>query len=147
MFQNIVCAVDGSEHAARAATAAAALAAKFGGKLTLLTVAKELKMTEEVKRYIELEHLSGEPQYVLDEYTESVIDKAKEAAEAEGLRGVQTEVRSGNPARSIVEFAERKKADCIVLGRRGMGDIEGVFLGSVSFKVNSLANCTVITVK
>jgi nucleotide-binding universal stress UspA family protein len=147
MFQNIVCAVDGSDHAVRAATTAAALAAKFGGKLTLLTVAKELKVTEEVKRYIELEHLSGEPQYVLDDYTEAVIDKAKEAAEAEGLRGVQTEVRSGNPARTIVEFAERKKADCIVLGRRGVGDIEGVFLGSVSFKVNSLASCTVITVK
>ena len=147
MFNNIVCAVDGSEHAARAATLAAALAAKFDSKLTLLTVAKELKMTAEVKRYIELEHLSGEPQYVLDEYTESVIDRAKEAAEAEGLRGVRTEVRSGNPARSIVEFADIKKADCIVLGRRGMGDIEGVFLGSVSFKVNSLANCTVITVK
>lgn len=147
MFKNIVCAVDGSEHAERAAAAAAALAAKFDGKLTLLTVAKELKMTDEVKRYIELEHLSGEPQYVLDEYTESVILGAKEAAEAEGLGGVQTEVRSGNPARSIVEFAELKKADCIVLGRRGMGDIEGVFLGSVSFKVNSLAKCTVITVK
>lgn len=147
MFKNIVCAVDGSDHAARAAAAAAALAAKFDSTLTLLTVAKELKMTEEVKRFIEVEHLSGEPQYVLDDYTEAVIDSAKEAAEAEGLRGVKTEVRSGNPARTIVDFADRRKADCIVLGRRGVGDIEGVFLGSVSFKVNALAKCTVITVK
>ncbi|MEX2408032.1 MAG: universal stress protein [Rhodovibrionaceae bacterium] len=47
----------------------------------------------------------------------------------------------------MVEFAELNKPDCIDLGRRGMADIEGVFLGSVSFKVNSLASCTVITVK
>ncbi|MEX0758642.1 MAG: universal stress protein, partial [Tistlia sp.] len=129
------------------AETASALAARFGGRLTFLTVAKELQPSENVKRFLALEHLSGEPQYVLDEYTEAIIGKAKDVAEAAGLRGVRAEVRTGNPARSIVEYAERHKVDCIVLGSRGIGDIGGVLLGSVSFKVASLAKCTVVTVK
>ncbi|SMF07243.1 Nucleotide-binding universal stress protein, UspA family [Tistlia consotensis] len=147
MFERILCCVDGSQHALRAAETACALAAKFGGQLTILTVAKELKPSESVKRFMALEQLSGEPQYVLDEYTEEIVNKARDVAEASGLQGVKAEVRTGNPARTIVEFAERHKADCIVLGSRGIGDIGGVLLGSVSFKVNSLAKCTVVTVK
>jgi nucleotide-binding universal stress UspA family protein len=147
MFQRILCCVDGSLHALRAAETACALAARFGGKLTILTVAKELAPSESVKRFMALEHLSGEPQYVLDEYTEEIVGKAMDVAEAEGLRGVRSEVRTGNPARTIVEYAERQKVDCIVLGSRGIGDSGGVLLGSVSYKVNSLAKCTVVTVK
>ncbi len=147
MFQNILCCVDGSEHALHAAEHACALAERFGGKLTLLTVAKELRPSEQVRRFIELEHLSGEPQYVLDEYTEAIMDKAKDVAAEKGLRGVRSEVKTGNPARTILEFAERKKVDAIVLGRRGMGDVEGVLLGSVSHKVASLAKCTVVTTR
>ncbi len=147
MFLNILCCVDGSKHALRAAEHACALAEKFGSALTLLTVAKELTPSAQVKRFIELEHLSGEPQYVLDEYTEAIMDKAKDVAEASSLKGVKTEIKTGNPARSILEYAERRKVDTIVMGRRGMGDVEGVLLGSVSHKVASLAKCTVITTR
>jgi len=147
MFSKILCCVDGSQHALQAAEAACELAAKFAAPLTLLTVTKELKPTAELRRYLELEHLAGEPQYVLDKYTEEVLGKARDIAESHGLRGIKTEVRTGQPARAIVQFAERNKFDCIVLGSRGLGDIEGVLLGSVSYKVNALAKCDVVTVK
>jgi nucleotide-binding universal stress UspA family protein len=149
MFHHVLCAVDGSDLALRGAAVAADLAAKYGAKLTILTVTKELKLNRKVREYIQLEQLSGEPQYILDSYTEEVIEKAKDAAVADGLdrKQVRVEVRSGNPARTIVDFAKKEKADCIVLGSRGHGDIEGVLLGSVSHKVNSLAKCTVVTVR
>ncbi|MDF2095478.1 universal stress protein [Aquibaculum arenosum] len=147
MFSKILCCIDGSEHALRAAESACALAQRFEAPLTFLTVAKELKPSKAVKRFLELEHLSGEAQYVLDDYTESYLEKAKDVAEATGLRGVRTEVRTGNPARTIIDFAHRGRYDCIVLGSRGMGDLEGALLGSVSHKVASLAKSTVVTVK
>jgi nucleotide-binding universal stress UspA family protein len=147
MFTNILCAVDGSEHALKAAKIAAELAGRCGASLTFLTVTKPLKMTEEVKRYMEIEHLAGEPQYVLDEYTEEVLDQARAAAREAGVAEPKTEVRIGQPARTIVNFAQRGKFDAIVLGGRGLGDLEGALLGSVSHKVTSLADCTVITVK
>lgn len=147
MFKNILCAVDGSQHALRAAEVASGLAAKLGAKLTLLTVSKELKVTEQVKRYMAIEHLTGSPQYVLDEMTERIIEEAKDCAERAGLKKVATEIKTGNPARTIVAFAERSGVDLIVLGSRGHGDIEGALLGSVSHKVASLAKCTCMTVK
>jgi nucleotide-binding universal stress UspA family protein len=147
VFQHILCAVDGSELSLRAATAASELAAKLNAKLTFLTVAKELKVSEEVRRYLELEQLAGEPQYVLDQMTESVIEQAKDAARRAGLDSIKAEVKTGNPARTIVQYAERIGADTIVLGSRGYGDLEGALLGSVSHKVLSLAKCTCMTVR
>ncbi|MCG8595559.1 MAG: universal stress protein [Kiloniellales bacterium] len=147
MFENIVCAVDGSDHALKAAEVASALASKFGSRLTLLTVTKEIKVTPEIRRYLELEHLTGEPQYVLDDMTKRILEAATRAARDAGVSSVKTEVRTGPPARTIVDFARRNGADAIVLGSRGLGDLEGALLGSVSHKVANLAAMTVIAVK
>jgi nucleotide-binding universal stress UspA family protein len=147
MFKKIVCALDGSEHALKAARTACSLAAESGGELTFLTVTKELKMTEEVRRYIRVEHLSEIPQYVLDEMTEKIMAEAKDCARESGIKSAKTEVRMGHPARAIVDFAKRAKADLVVIGSRGLGDLEGVFLGSVSHKVATLAPCTCMIVK
>jgi nucleotide-binding universal stress UspA family protein len=147
MFSKILCAVDGSQHALHAAKLAGQLAKQCDAKLTFLAVTKELKMTEEVKRYIEIEHLAGEPQYVLDEYTEQIIQEAKDAARAVGVNDVKAEVKTGQPARVIVKTAEQGGYEAIIIGSRGHGDLEGLLLGSVSHKVANLSKCTVITVK
>lgn len=147
MFENIVCAVDGSEHALKAAEVASALASKFGSRLTLLTVTKKISVTPEIKRYLELEHLTGEPQYVLDDMTKQIMEAATRTAQEAGVPSVKTEVEVGPPARTIVNFARRNDADAIVLGSRGVGDVEGALLGSVSHKVANLATCTCVTVK
>ena len=147
MFSNIVCAVDGSRHAVRAAQLASEIALAGKSKLTFLTVTKRIKLTEAVKHYLEVENLgTGEPQYVLDKFTKGVLDQARDAAKKVGVEA-DSEVREGQPARTIVEFASKSHCDAIVIGSRGHGDMEGGFLGSVSHKVTSLADCTVITVK
>ena len=147
MFQNILVALDGSKQALKAADVATDLAVKYDARVTFLTVTKRLQVGGAVKKYLEVENLLGEPQYVIDEMTEEIIAEAKKAAAGKGLATLKTEVREGNPARSIVEYAKADKSDLIVLGSRGLGDIEGGLLGSVSHKVASLAPCTVITVK
>ncbi len=147
MLKKILCAVDGSDYALKAAEFASDLAARYGAELTFLTVSKELKVTEEVKRFMHAEHLTGSPQYVLDEMTDRVLDQARERAKTHGIAKPKTEVKTGHPARAIVSYAERTGADVIVMGSRGMGDFEGLLLGSVSHKVSSMAKCTCITVK
>ncbi|MEM7170444.1 MAG: universal stress protein [Pseudomonadota bacterium] len=147
MFSNIVCAVDGSRHAVKAAKLASEMALAGQAKLTFLTVTKRFRMTEAVKHYLEVENLgSGEPQYVLDKFTKEVLDQARAVAKSTGVEA-KSEVREGQPARTIVNFADQSKCDAIIIGSRGHGDMEGGFLGSVSHKVTSLANCTVVTVK
>jgi nucleotide-binding universal stress UspA family protein len=147
MFQRLLCAMDGSEHSLRAAEHAAALAARFGASLSFLTVTKEIKVTDEVRRYLQVEQLAGEPQYVLDEHAQSIMRKARQMAKKAGVAKAETLIRTGQPARTIVQVAEEIEADAIVMGSRGLGDIEGLLLGSVSHKVATLAKCTCITVK
>jgi nucleotide-binding universal stress UspA family protein len=147
MFQNILCAVDGSKPALKAAQTASSLAAELGAKLTFLTVTKEIDLTEDVKRYMEIEHLTGSPQYVLDRSTEQIIQDARECAREAGVADMRTEVKVGNPARTIIAFAERNGIDLIVMGGRGHGEIEGILVGSVSHKVSNLAKCTCMMVR
>ena len=108
---------------------------------------KEFRLTDEVKQYVELEQLTGEPQYILEEYAEDCLRDAVRTARELGVANVKKEVKTGNPARTIVQEAELMKADCIVIGGRGLGDFGSVLLGSVSHKVTSLAKCTVVTVR
>lgn len=147
MFKNILCAMDGSDHSLRAARQAAVLAARFDAPLTFVTVTKEIRVTDEVRRYLQMEQLAGEPQYVLDEFAQTIMQQAQAAAAEAGVKQVETLVRVGQPARTIVHVAEQVGADTIVMGSRGLGDFEGLLLGSVSHKVASLARCTCITVK
>ena len=56
-------------------------------------------------------------------------------------------LKDGDPATSILRAADDEAADIIVMGRRGLGDLAGLLLGSVSHKVTHLASCACLTVK
>ena len=51
----------------------------------------------------------------------------------------------GDPGQVIVETGD--DADLIVVGSRGLGRLERLFIGSVSTKVVQRANCDVLVVR
>jgi nucleotide-binding universal stress UspA family protein len=53
----------------------------------------------------------------------------------------------GKPAEVIAQVAKDRDCAGIVMGTRGLGDIENVFLGSTSFKVVHLSDVPVTLVK
>jgi nucleotide-binding universal stress UspA family protein len=53
----------------------------------------------------------------------------------------------GHIANRLIEAAERHQADVIVMGSRGLSDIKGMFLGSVTHKVLHMAECPVLVVR
>jgi len=55
--------------------------------------------------------------------------------------------RRGEPAHEIVRAAGESKADLIILGARGLGQIGGLILGSVSERVLHGAHCPVLVVR
>lgn len=55
--------------------------------------------------------------------------------------------RRGNPARVIVDFANKHNVDRIVMGTQGRSGLATVLVGSVAKSVMAEANCPVITVK
>ncbi len=147
MYSKVLIGLDGSQHALKAAGVGAEIAAKFGAELHLVTVTRPYRVTPELRRFLQAEDLMGEPKYVLDQMTKNILSGAIKSAEAAGVKEAQSHVLEGKPARVLTDYARDHDFDLIVVGTRGVGEIEAALLGSVSHKVTSLAHCTVLVVR
>jgi nucleotide-binding universal stress UspA family protein len=147
VFTRILVGLDGTSRGVRTAEMAAGLAARFGAELHLLTVTRPQEVSPELLEYLEAENLRGEPSYVLDEDTQTIVDKAKAIAERNKVSKVRTIVREGKPAQVLIDYAKDNQMDLLVVGSRGVGELEAVFFGSVSQKVSQLAGCSVLIVR
>jgi nucleotide-binding universal stress UspA family protein len=147
MHKKILVGLDGSNHGIQAAEAAIALAKTSDAELHLLTVTRPYKVSEKLRQFLEAENLLGEPKYVMDEMTSSIISRAEELAIQAGVKNVKTVIREGKPARTLLDYAKGNGIDLIVVGARGVGELEAALLGSVSQKVSMLSPCTVMVVR
>lgn len=59
----------------------------------------------------------------------------------------QAAVEKGDVAERIIARAQKEKADLIILGSRGISDIQSFLMGSVSYKVAAYAPYSVLVVK
>jgi nucleotide-binding universal stress UspA family protein len=60
---------------------------------------------------------------------------------------IKTALVKGHAADSIISYAERSRPDLVVVGSRGMNDLPGYLLGSISRTVLTHGPCSVLTVK
>ncbi|MEM7121784.1 MAG: universal stress protein [Pseudomonadota bacterium] len=147
MFERIVVPVDGSEHALQAVDAAVDLAGKYDSQIYLVNVSRRAKYTGDIDKFAQSEYRQAGSSFVTDELAKNILENARTRARQGGKSDPKFELREGNVARSVVDFAKEVKADCIIMGSRGLGDIDSMLLGSVSHKVSSLAPCTVVVVR
>lgn len=149
MFRHILLAVDGSKHAMRAAVAAIEMAQRYGSELEVLTVVKKpsAEISEQLRHYMEVENIPATLDEMVDRRSREILEQVEEHARKKGLDKIKKVVKTGQPARTIVAQAKQVGADLIVMGSRGLGDIEGMLLGSVSHKVSTLAECSCLTVR
>jgi nucleotide-binding universal stress UspA family protein len=140
MFEKILLAVDGSEHALHAARTAANLARTVNAKELRIVVAYDF-----IPPYL------GEPnmQFAIDarmEEANAILDAAVKAV-GKIPCDIQTELLEGSEAEAIIEVAKTEKSDVIVMGSRGMGTLAGLLLGSTSQKVVAHAPCPVLIIR
>ena len=140
MFRDILLAVDGSDHALRAARTAAQLARAMNPATLRIVVV-----------YDPVPPWLGDPNFQtainsrLNE-SQEILQKAVEAI-GDIPSKIHTELLEGNPAEAIIEIAQTRQCDLIVLGSRGLGQLAGLLLGSTSQKVVSHAPCPVLIVR
>jgi nucleotide-binding universal stress UspA family protein len=143
-FKNIVVATDGSKYSAAAASEALGLAKWNGSALTVISVVpSELMTPSDIDFTITQRELIAEKEMHEAEKNAKVV---KEAAQKEGV-AVKAFVLSGRPADAIIETAQEKNADLIVLGSHGRTGVERLLMGSVAERVIVLASCPVLVVK
>lgn len=143
-FKNIVVATDGSKYSTAAASEALGLAKWNGSALTVISVVpSELMTPSDVDFTITQRELIAEKEMHEAEKNARMV---KDTAQREGV-AVKAFVLSGRPADAIIETAQEKNADLIVLGSHGRTGVERLLMGSVAERVIVLASCPVLVVK
>jgi nucleotide-binding universal stress UspA family protein len=152
MLKTILAATDGSDHALNAVRLAADLAAHYRAKLVLVLAVPPGGAPAELRRMAEVEHLvdadvAADPARVSRAIVERILDQAASVARDQLAEQVTTRLETGEPVPVILHAIEEEHADLVVMGTRGLSEIKGLLLGSVSHKVAQLAPCPCLTVK
>ena len=142
----ILAPIDGSTHSKKALEFACRFASMYDGELTVLHVIHDAPGSETIALGAASVTIEASQQD-LDKAAADLFAAAREVAAQSGFPGVKTVVVGGYPAQQILNYAKQHHVDIIVIGSRGRSDFKGLLLGSVSHRINNLAECTCITVR
>jgi nucleotide-binding universal stress UspA family protein len=136
MFKVIIWATDGSSGAEQALQFAKGLAQADGARLIVVHVKEILAARGAV------------PVNVKEDEIQAAIRKQVEDLKQEGLNATLqlADVMAGGAAHAILEIADEKGADLIVVGTRGYGPLVGLLLGSATHRLLHIAHCPVLVV-
>jgi nucleotide-binding universal stress UspA family protein len=152
MYSQILVPLDGSENAERALPHAQELAQAAGAILHLIQVVSHSEELDMVR--------GGGYDFLAAEYSQQLareviaarINRAgeylKEVAmrlESEGIKA-ETAVREGAAAENIIQYAQEKGIDLIIMGTRGQGGIQRFLLGSTTDRVLRTGHLPVLVV-
>jgi nucleotide-binding universal stress UspA family protein len=140
MFENILLAVDGSEHALNAARMASSLSNAMNSQTLRIVSAYE-----PIPVHLGDPYMQNAVHARIAE-TEEIIDRAVQVVWNVPAQ-IYTEMIEGNPAETILEVARTRNSDVIIMGARGLGKLPGLVLGGTSQKVVSYAQCPVLIVR
>jgi nucleotide-binding universal stress UspA family protein len=147
MLKTILVPIDGSDYANRAIDYAADLASKYDAKIVLLHAIHYPmgSLPDELHRYAVSEHLDGPGE--IDRVVEKILESAELRAKRAGAEEISSQSHRGDPAQLILDAAKSVGADMIVMGSRGLGELKGLLVGSVSDKVLHHAEVPVTIVR
>jgi nucleotide-binding universal stress UspA family protein len=146
MFEAIVVGTDGSETAREAVRQAVELARLLGARVHLVCA------YEPAPRVALRDLGEGGPaavDWALGPPREAVDATLSQAAEAFRAAGVTVDLypRRGDAADAILDVAEERGADLIIVGNRGTTGTRRFLLGSVPNKISHHAPCAVLIIR
>ncbi len=131
-------ATDGSEHSIRSTKYAIELAEKFSGSIEVVYVIDGQTAKADVLH-------SGDKFKIEQKRREKmkpVVDLLEDAKIT-----YKVHLLHGEPGPEIVNFANGNDSDCVIIGSRGLNNLQTFILGSVSHKVAKRVDCPVLIVK
>ena len=145
MFHSIVVGTDGSDTARQAVRQAIELARSVGARIELVSAYETVSDARLRQDSIQVPE---DLQWMINPRAD-VQAMLEEAAAEIRAGGVQVEVfaRQGDPADAILDVAEERGSDLIVVGNKGMTGAKRFLLGSVPNKVSHHAPCSVLIIR
>ncbi len=144
MFSSIVVGIDGSDTAAEALRQATALAGSVGARIELVSAyepVSDARLREAVAVPRDLHWIINPRDDV-----EALLEVAAAGIRAAGV-AVEVFARQGDPADAILDVAEERGSDLIVIGNKGMTGAKRFLLGSVPNKISHHAPCSVLIIR
>jgi nucleotide-binding universal stress UspA family protein len=146
LYNKILVAVDGSEQAAKAALHGAELAVKLGADLILFHV-----VVPTLPSYADIspDQLGCVQHDIEGEFYKQgreILSRVKDELAAYKIN-ISSEISVGHPADEIFKMAAKCKCDLLIMGSRGLGQIKGYLMGSVSNRVCRLVDCPVLIMR
>ena len=136
MFNNILVPIDmGHVIEGKSIIDAAIDHAAEGAKITLLNVVEDIPNWAAINL----------PADIIDKSLQASRDELKAIANASG-RKMEVEVRTGHSYNTILDVAEEKQADLIIVASHRPG-LQDYFLGSTAAKVVRHAKCSVLVIR
>jgi nucleotide-binding universal stress UspA family protein len=146
--KKILVAYDGSRGSEKTIDVAASLAGGNGSEVWLICAYSYNNVPPAFRSFAAAEGVDDPAEHLYYRYLEDqVMAPARERLKKAGIAKVEVALQQGDAAEVIVDFAKEKVVDTIVIGSRGLSDLEGLVFGSVSHKVNHNAPCTCVTVR
>jgi nucleotide-binding universal stress UspA family protein len=145
MFNSIVVGTDGSATATTAVREAVDVAKAVGATLELVSAyapVREQQLREERRDAPSDVQWAIHPRHEVESSLSDAADLAREA----GV-DANTYARQGDPADAILDVAEERGADLIIVGNKGMTGAKRFLLGSVPDKISHHAPCSVMIIR
>ena len=155
LFQKILVPLDGSDHSLKALEAAAEIADRFSGRLTLIHVysvsVQPVMMPEPSSSgSLGMPILTGTEVTRIIEAAQKVGNRILDDGE-QRIRSHKVEVKKilleGHAVQEIVRIASEGDYDLIVIGARGVSHMREILLGSVTDGVIHHVRCPVLVIK
>jgi nucleotide-binding universal stress UspA family protein len=145
VIESIVVGTDGSDTASEAVRQATQLARTLGAKVYLVSAYEPVPAS---RLREERQQVPDDLQWLINprEDVDRTLEECAVGMRAAGL-DVETLAREGDPADSILDVAEEKEADLIIVGNKGMTGAKRFLLGSVPNKVSHHAPCSVLIIR
>lgn len=141
-FHRILVPIDESRPSHNSLAVAAGIARESGATVVLAHVA-EMSYSQDRD-----EMLATYGEHIVRDFERYGKDLLRRTAESDTFAGVQVETEElfGNPARALLDLADRKNIDAIVMGSHGRGAWGRMILGSVSQRIIHEAKVPVVIV-
>jgi nucleotide-binding universal stress UspA family protein len=145
MFTRIVVGTDGSDTATQAVQQAVALARAVGAQMEIVSAYEPVPAQ---RLHQERGDVTEDPQWSIKrrEEVDATLETAATLAREAGVR-FATYARQGDPADAILDVAEERNADLIIVGNKGMSGAKRFLLGSVPNRISHYAPCSVLIIR
>jgi len=146
MFNKILVALDGSDHATKALGTAIEMAQRCDSEMILFYALQVRSLRAEYEQVV-TKAARDAYREAGNQQKEDILSRAEKLARDQGVERVSQLCIEGEPARSIIRAARENDIELIVMGTRGLTGLRELAMGSVAHNVTSAADCPVLVVR